>query len=107
MQFAWARFRRNERPLPYFVDRWNYFKERAARACFSTANYEVLRIKKDLSLQGFLVRKVFPKLAVFPGLPRLASRTNAAIDSNVLSNGLTVISRPILPISSRMKTARA
>jgi hypothetical protein len=53
--------RGNDRPLSYFVDHWNYFNERAARTCFSIANYQVLRIKKDLSLQGFLVRKVFPR----------------------------------------------
>jgi SAM-dependent methyltransferase len=93
-ELAWARLRGNNRPLSYFVDHWNYFNERAARTCFSTANYEVLHIKKDLSLQGFLVRKVYPKLALLPGLPQLASRTIAAIDSNALSNGLTVVSRP-------------
>jgi hypothetical protein len=83
--------RGNDRPLSYFVDHWNYFNERAARTCFSIANYQVLRIKKDLSLQGFLVRKVFPRLSRLPGLPQLVS---CAIDSNALSNGLTVVSRP-------------
>lgn len=93
-ELAWAKLRRNNRPLSYFVDHWNYFNERAARTCFTTAHYNVLQVKKDLSLQGFLVRKVFPKLAAFPGLRQFVSRTIAAIDSNVLSNGLTVVSRP-------------
>lgn len=93
-ELGWARLRGNERPLSYFVDHWNYFNERAARTCFSTASYEVLRVKKDLSLQGFLARKVFPRLAAFPGLPQRVARTIAAIDSNALSNGLTVVSRP-------------
>lgn len=94
-ELAWAWLRGNRRPLSYFVDHWNYFNERAARRCFSAADYEVLRIKKDLSLHGFLVRKVFPKLAAVPGLPQLVSRTIAAVDSNALSNGLTVVSRPM------------
>jgi SAM-dependent methyltransferase len=94
-ELAWARLRRNNRPLSYFIDHWNYFNEQAARKCFSAADYEVLRVKKDLSLHGFLVRKVFPNLAVVPGLPPLVSRTIAAVDSNVLSNGLTVVSRPM------------
>jgi hypothetical protein len=93
-ELGWARLRGNNRPLSYFVDHWNYFNERAARTCFSTADYEVLRIKKDLSLHGFLVRKVFPNLAALPGLPQLVARTIAAVDSNALSNGLTVVSRP-------------
>jgi len=93
-ELAWARLRGNNRPLSYFVDHWNYFNERAARTCFTTANYEVLRIKKDLSLHGFLVRKVYPRLDVVPGLPQLTSRLIAAVDSNALSNGLTVVSRP-------------
>lgn len=93
-ELAWARFRGNSRPLSYFIDHWNYFNERAARTCFSTADYEVLRVKKDLSLHGFLVRKVFPRLAAIPGLPPLIARTIAAVDSNALSNGLTVVSRP-------------
>jgi 2-polyprenyl-3-methyl-5-hydroxy-6-metoxy-1,4-benzoquinol methylase len=93
-ELTWAKLRGNNRPLSYFVDHWNYFNERAARTCFSSADYEVLRVKKDLSLHGFLVRKVFPKLATVPGLPQLVSRTIAAVDSNVLSNGLTVVSRP-------------
>jgi hypothetical protein len=42
-ELAWARLRGNDRSLSYFVDRWNYFNERAARTCFSTANYQVLR----------------------------------------------------------------
>lgn len=94
-ELAWARLRGNNRPLSYFVDHWNYFNERAARTCFSSAEYEVLRIKKDLSLHGFLVRKVFPNLAGVPGLPQFIARTIASIDSNALSNGLTVVSRPL------------
>jgi SAM-dependent methyltransferase len=94
VELTWARIRGNKRPLSYFVDHWNYFNERAARTCFSTADYEVLRIKKDLSLQGFLVRKVFPRLEKFPGLPERVARTIAAVDNNMLSNGLTVVSRP-------------
>jgi 2-polyprenyl-3-methyl-5-hydroxy-6-metoxy-1,4-benzoquinol methylase len=94
-ELAWARLRGNNRPLSYFVDHWNYFNERAARTCFTSADYEVLRIKKDLSLHGFLVRKVFPNLAAVPGLPQLIARTIASIDSNALSNGLTVVSRPL------------
>ncbi len=70
-----------------------YFNEKAARTCFPKAGYRVLRLKKDLSLQGFLVRKVFPKFGAVPGLSARVSRTIAAIDSNVLSNGLTVVSR--------------
>ena len=93
-ELAWVRLRRRNRPLSYFVDHWNYFNARAARACFSTAGYDVLRLKKDLSLHGYLVRKVFPKLAAIPGLPQLVSRMIAAVDSNALSNGLTVVSRP-------------
>jgi hypothetical protein len=68
---------------------------RAARKCFSAANYEVLRVKKHLSLHGFLVRKVFPNFAGVPGLPPLISRTIAAVDGNVLLNGLTAVSRPM------------
>jgi SAM-dependent methyltransferase len=94
LELAMCRLRGNVRPLSYFVDHWNYFNERAARICFSTADYEVLQLKKDLSLQGLLVRKVFPQLERFPGLPERVARTIAAIDSNALSNGLTVVSRP-------------
>jgi len=94
-ELAWARLRGNNRPLSYFVDHWNYFNERAARNCFSSAEYEVLRIKKDLSLHGFLVRKVFPNLAGVPGLPQFIARAIASVDSNALSNGLTVVSRPL------------
>lgn len=43
--------------------------------------------EKDLSPQGFVVRKVFPRLSRLPGLPQLVSRTIAAIDSDPLSNG--------------------
>jgi SAM-dependent methyltransferase len=93
-ELAWARIRRNNRPQSYFVDHWNYFNERAAMACFWAANFEVIRIKRDLSLQGLLVRKVFPFLSMVPFLPVLIGRMIAAIDSNVLSNGLTVVSRP-------------
>jgi SAM-dependent methyltransferase len=93
-ELTWAQLRGNKRPLSYFIDHWNYFNERAARTCFSCAEYEVLRIKRDLSLHGFLVRKVFPKLETFPGLPQFVARAIAAVDSNALSNGLTVVSRP-------------
>jgi SAM-dependent methyltransferase len=93
-ELAWARLRHNNRPLSYFVDHWNYFNERAARECFSAAEYEVLKVKKDLSLHGYLVRKVFPNLAMVPGLPPLVSRAIAVVDSNAFSNGLTVVSRP-------------
>jgi hypothetical protein len=92
-ELALARLQNNKQLLSYFVDHWNYFNEKAARICFTKAGYEVLRLKKDLSLQGFLVRKVFPKLSRVPGLTGQVSRTIAAIDSNVLSNGLTVVSR--------------
>lgn len=95
-ELAFARLRGNTRPLSYFVDHWNYFNERAARTCFGAADYDVLRIKKDLSLHGFLVRKVFPRLALVPGLPHLIARRISAIDSNALSNGLTVVARPHL-----------
>jgi len=91
---AWARVRGNEQPLSHFRY-WNYFNERAARTCFSAADYEVLRVKKDVSSQGFLARKVVPALTAVPGLPQLVSRTMAVIDSTVLSNGLTAIARPI------------
>jgi SAM-dependent methyltransferase len=94
-ELAWAKVKGNKRPLSYFVDHWNYFNERAARACFKAADYEVLRVKKDLSLHGFLVRKVFPNLGVVPGLRPLVARTIAAVDSNTLSNGLTVVARPM------------
>lgn len=93
-ELAWARLRGNDRPLSYFVDHWNYFNARAAQTCFSAAGYETLRIKKDLSLHGFLVRKVFPKLEAVPGLAPAIARTIAAVDSNALSNGLTVVARP-------------
>ena len=99
-ELAWARLTGNDRPLSYFVDHWNYFNERAARTCFSAADYQVLRLKKDLSLQGFLVRKVFPRLGAFPGLAPLASRAIAAVDSNALSNGLTVVSRPMRKLAA-------
>ena len=94
-ELALARIQKNNRPLSYFVPHWNYFNERAARACFMKAGYEILRLKRDLSLHGFLVRKMFPKVCkVVPGLQKAVSRMIAAIDSNMLSNGLTVVSRP-------------
>ncbi len=89
-----ARRRGNKCPLSCLVDHWNYFNERAAATCFKSAEYEVLQIKKDPSLHGFLVRKVFPALAFFPGMQQLVARTIMAIDNNALSNGLTVVSRP-------------
>lgn len=92
--FAWARRRGEEQPLSDFRY-WNYFNERAARMCFSVADYEVLQVKKDVSLQGFLVRTVVPVLAAVPGLLQLVSRTMADIDGNVLSSGLTAIARPV------------
>ena len=94
-ELALARIQKNNRPLSYFVPHWNYFNERAARTCFMKAGYEILRLKKDLSLHGFLVRKMFPKFAVLPGLQNAVSRTIAIINSNILSNGITVVSRPV------------
>jgi SAM-dependent methyltransferase len=94
-ELALARIQRNNQPLSYFVDHWNYFNEKAARRCFAKAGYKVLALKKDLSLQGFLVRKVFPRFSVVPGLRSKVSLAIAAIDSNALSNGLTVVARAI------------
>jgi hypothetical protein len=93
-ELALAQLSGNDQPLSYFVDHWNYFNEQAARQCFAKAGYEVLRLKKDLSLQGFLMRKVFIRFDAMPGLRAAVSRTIATVDSNALSNGLTVVSRP-------------
>src|ERR1700722_1472907 len=93
LELAMCRLKGNVRPLSYFVDHWNYFNERAARRTFSSAGYEVLRVKKDLSVHGYLARKLFDPLAAHPTAARLVARTIARVDSNLLSNGLTVVAR--------------
>ena len=94
VELALVRIRKINQPLSYFIDHWNYFNEKSARVCFAKAGYEILQLKRDLSLHGFLVRKMFPKFGVVPGLQSAVSRAITAIDSNILSNGLTVVSRP-------------
>ena len=93
LELAMCRLKGNVRPLSYFVDHWNYFNERAARRTFSSAGYEVLRVKKDLSVHGYLARKLFDPLAAHPTAARLVARTIAKVDNNFLSNGLTVVAR--------------
>jgi hypothetical protein len=88
-----CRLKGSTRPLSYFVDHWNYFNERAARRTFAAAGYEVLRVKKDLSVHGYLARRLFDPLAAHPAAARLVARTIAKVDSNLLSNGLTVVAR--------------
>jgi hypothetical protein len=73
--------------------RGRYFNERSARRTFASAGYDVVRVKKDLSLHGFLARKLFDPLATHPGAARLVARTIAKVDTNLLSNGLTVVAR--------------
>jgi SAM-dependent methyltransferase len=91
VELAMCRLKGNTQPLSYFVDHWNYFNERAARRTFASAGYEVMRVKKDLSLHGYLARKLFDPLAAHPGAARLVARTIAKVDTNLLSNGLTVV----------------
>ena len=93
LELAMCRLKGNVRPLSYFVDHWNYFNERAARRTFASAGYRVLRVKKDLSVHGYLARKLFDPLASHPAAARLVARTIAKVDSNLLSNGLTVVAR--------------
>ena len=93
LELAMCRLKGNTRPLSYFVDHWNYFNERAARRTFASAGYEVLRVKKDLSVHGYLARKLFDPLAAHPAAARLVARTIAKVDTNLLSNGLTVVAR--------------
>jgi SAM-dependent methyltransferase len=93
VELAWCRLKGNTQPMSYFVDHWNYFNERAARWTFASAGYEVLRVKKDLSLHGYLARKLFDPLSAHPGAARLVARTIAKVDTNLLSNGLTVVAR--------------
>ena len=93
VELAVCRLKGNTQPMSYFVDHWNYFNEKAARRTFGSAGYEVLRVKKDLSLHGYLARKLFDPLAAHPGAARLVARTIAKVDTNVLSNGLTVVAR--------------
>jgi SAM-dependent methyltransferase len=93
VELAMCRLKRDRRPLSYFVDHWNYFNERAARRTFASAGYQVLRVKKDLSVHGYLARKLFDPLAAHPSAARLVARTIARVDNNLLSNGLTVVAR--------------
>ena len=93
LELAMCRLKGNVRPLSYFVDHWNYFNERAARRTLASAGYRVLRVKKDLSVHGYLARKLFDPLAAHPAAARLVARTIAKVDSNLLSNGLTVVAR--------------
>ena len=95
LELAMCRLKGSTQPLSYFVDHWNYFNERAARRTFGAAGYEVLRVKKDLSLHGYLARRLFDPLAVHPGAARLVARTIAKVDTNLLSNGLTVVARRV------------
>jgi SAM-dependent methyltransferase len=91
LELTMCRLRGNTQPLSYFIDHWNYFNERAARRTFASAGYEVVRVKKDLSLHGYLARKLFDPLAAHPAAARLVARTIAKVDTNLLSNGLTVV----------------
>ncbi len=93
LELAMCRLKGNTRPLSYFVDHWNYFNERAARRTFTSAGYKVLRVKKDLSVHGYLARKLFDPLAAHPAAARIVARTIAKVDTNLLSNGLTVVAR--------------
>ena len=42
---------------------------------------------------GFLARKLFDPLVGRPAAARLIARTIAKVDTNLLSNGLTVVAR--------------
>jgi hypothetical protein len=93
VELAMCRLKGSSQPLSYFIDHWNYFNETSARRTFASAGYDVVRVKKDLSLHGFLVRKLFDPLAARPAAARLVARTIAKVDTNLLSNGLTVVAR--------------
>jgi SAM-dependent methyltransferase len=101
LELALCRLRGSTQPLSYFIDHWNYFNERAARRTFASAGYEVLRVKKDLSVHGYLARKLFDPLASHPGAARLVARTIARVDTNLLSNGLTVVARRAAAVAAR------
>jgi SAM-dependent methyltransferase len=100
LELALCRLRGRRQPLSYFIDHWNYFNEKAARRTFSSAGYDVLRVKKDLSLHGYLARKLFDPLASHPAAARLVARTIAKVDTNLLSNGLTVVARRAAAVSA-------
>jgi SAM-dependent methyltransferase len=91
LAICWLRGR--TQPLSYFVDHWNYFNEKAARRTFRSAGYRVVRVKRDLSLHGYLARKLFEPLVSHPAAARLVARTIAKVDTNLLSNGLTVVAQ--------------
>jgi SAM-dependent methyltransferase len=93
LELAICRLCGRTRPLSYFIDHWNYFNEKAARRTFSSAGYQVVRVKRDLSLHGYLARRLFDPLASHPAAARLVARTIAKVDTNLLSNGLTVVAR--------------
>jgi SAM-dependent methyltransferase len=93
LELAMCRLRGRTQPLSYFIDHWNYFNEKAARRTFSSAGYQVVQVKRDLSLHGYLARKLFDPLAAHPTAARLVARTIAKVDTNLLSNGLTVVAR--------------
>jgi SAM-dependent methyltransferase len=93
LELAICRMRGSTQPLSYFVDHWNYFNERAARRTFRSAGYQVVQVKRDLSLHGYLARKLFDPLASYPAAARLVARTIAKVNTNLLSNGLTVVAR--------------
>jgi len=82
-----ARFVRRREPWSYFIDHWNYFNKRALVECFEGCGYDVLRVKQDLSPQGFLMARVLRVRGLHQLLPRMLAR----IDSNWLSNGLTIV----------------
>jgi SAM-dependent methyltransferase len=93
LELAMCRLRGQTQPLSYFIDHWNYFNEKAARRTFSSAGYQVVQVKRDLSLHGYLARKLFDPLAAYPTAARLVARSIAKVDTNLLSNGLTVVAR--------------
>jgi SAM-dependent methyltransferase len=101
LELAICRLRGSQQPLSYFIDHWNYFNEKAARRTFASAGYQVLRVKKDLSVHGYLARKLFDPLASHPGAARLVARTIARVDTNLLSNGLTVVARRAAAAAAR------
>jgi SAM-dependent methyltransferase len=93
VELAVCKLKGSRQPLSYFIDHWNYFNERSARRTFASAGYEVLRVKKDLSLHGYLARKLFDPLVSHAGAARVVARTIAMVDTNLLSNGLTVVAK--------------
>jgi SAM-dependent methyltransferase len=95
LELAICRLRGSTQPLSYFIDHWNYFNEKAARRTFKSAGYRVVRVKRDLSLHGYLARKLFDPLASHPAAARLFARTIAKVDTNLLSNGLTVVAQRV------------